>query len=537
MVDYNIVVPQPYDTSSDVANALRFRAAQQAEAENQLKLRAWMEDRAYTLKQRQAAAANAAAEKARKEELLGIYGNFGVTPAVTGARGQSYSGTGVANDPFETTRNKLIQRGFGAQAEDLTKVQNEILTGRKTATETKGLDLKNLNDRLSLLQRFAPMVNSPEDAAAYSRMLANEFPEFAGLSGSPDEAARRSSAAFAQDPDTWRLHSLNLTAEQLVQANAKAAEAKQPKPTEVDVGGEKIFVDTNPQSPTYNQQLAGYSKSRTPAEDLIMLKNEWEQAHPDYEVKETAQGMVAVNKKDPTDVKPIQLEGQTLMPKAGRETMSSLGRLIAERDALPPNSPLRAQYDAAIANESKSGAAHTSELGKLIAERDALPPNSPFRANYDDAIGKSTGGATPAKTEAAIAGAEDAIGQIDKLLAHPGFSEAVGAGWGTSYIPGSDAKGAIALHNQITGTAFLDAYNSLKGTGSITEIEGQKATAAKARMDLSTSEKDYIEAAKEFQSILKRGIEREKARLKGGAAANAPASNTTSNGIKFTIEP
>ena len=69
MVDYNIVVPQPYDTSSDVANALRFRAAQQAEAENQLKLRAWMEDRAYTLKQRQAAAANAAAEKARKEEL------------------------------------------------------------------------------------------------------------------------------------------------------------------------------------------------------------------------------------------------------------------------------------------------------------------------------------------------------------------------------------------------------------------------------------------------------------------------------------
>ena len=83
----------------------------------------------------------------------------------------------------------------------------------------------------------------------------------------------------------------------------------------------------------------------------------------------------------------------------------------------------------------------------------------------------------------------------------------------------------------------MDAYNSLKGTGSITEIEGQKATAAKARMDLSTSEKDYIEAAKEFQSILKRGIEREKARLKGGAAANAPASNTTSNGIKFTIEP
>ena len=49
MVDYNIAVPQPYDASGDIANALRFRAAKQAEAENQLKTQAWLEDRAYTL--------------------------------------------------------------------------------------------------------------------------------------------------------------------------------------------------------------------------------------------------------------------------------------------------------------------------------------------------------------------------------------------------------------------------------------------------------------------------------------------------------
>lgn len=378
MVDYNIVVPQPYDTSSDVANALRFRAAQQAEAENQLKLRAWMEDRAYTLKQRQAAAANAAAEKARKEELLGIYGNFGVTPAVTGARGQSYSGTGVANDPFETTRNKLIQRGFGAQAEDLTKVQNEILTGRKTATETKGLDLKNLNDRLSLLQRFAPMVNSPEDAAAYSRMLTKEFPEFAGISGTPDEAAQRSSAAFAQDPDTWRLHSLNLTAEQLVQANAKAAEAKQPKWTEVDVGGEKQFIDTNPQSPTAGQLIFHVYKTPTPAEVSADKKTAWEQAHPDYTIQETAQGMVAVNKKDPTDVKPIQLGDQTVMP-VNKSQVTNINT------NLPASEQAQKDYMTNVAKTREALQSAPATLENIERAKELIPEASKFMGTGGEA--------------------------------------------------------------------------------------------------------------------------------------------------------
>ena len=168
-----------------------------------------------------------------------------------------------------------------------------------------------------------------------------------------------------------------------------------------------------------------------------------------------------------------------------------------------------------------------SNLTRLMAERDSLPANDPRRKQYDDAIAKETGGPTPAQVEGSVAGAEDAVAQIDKLLNHPGFSEAVGASMGTSYIPGTDARGAIALHNQVTGTAFLDAYNSLRGTGSITEIEGKKATAAKTRMDLSTSEKDYIEAAEEFKTILKRGIEREKARLKSGGAAAAPVATSS----------
>ena len=322
MVDYNIAVPQPYDPSGDIANALRFRAAKQAEAENQLKLQAWQEDRAYALQQRQAAAANAAAAKAKAAEIAGIYGeNLGVSPAAVGVRGRSFSDTGMSTDPYARIQNELLRRGYLPQAQDVVEFKNKLATGEKTAAETanlektgKGLDIKNVGDRLAYIQRFAPMVNSAPDAGAYGAMLAKEFPEFAALSGSPEAAAQRSAEAFAKDPDAWRLHSLNLTAEQLVQAHERETAAVQPKPTEMDIGGQKLMVDTNPRSPTYNQVVSAFNKTFTPAEVSANEKTKWEQQNPDYTLQETAQGLIAVNKRNPADVKPVQLGGQTVMP-------------------------------------------------------------------------------------------------------------------------------------------------------------------------------------------------------------------------------
>jgi hypothetical protein len=322
MVDYNITVPQPYDQSANIANALRFRAQQQAEAENQLKTQAWLEDRAYQLEQRKAAAAAAAAGRAKAAEIADIYSTTaGVSPAAVGARGMSYSDTGVSSDPYATTRNELIKRGYVSQAKDIAEYQNKLLANEKSSaettklgSETKGQDLKNVGERLSTVQRFAGMVNSPEEAAAYSRMLVKEFPEFASLYGTPDDAAQRSADAFKQDPNAWRMHSLNLTPEQLVQAHERETAAVQPKLTEMDVGGTKLMVDTNPRSPTYNQAVSEFDKTLTPAEVSANQKTQWEQQNPDYTLQETAQGLIAVNKKNPSDVQPVQLGGQTVMP-------------------------------------------------------------------------------------------------------------------------------------------------------------------------------------------------------------------------------
>jgi len=99
---------------------------------------------------------------------------------------------------------------------------------------------------------------------------------------------------------------------------------------------------------------------------------------------------------------------------------------------------------------------------------------------------------------------------------HPGFASAVGFGLGERFVPGTDAAGFNVLHDQITGQAFLKAYETLKGGGQITTIEGEKATAAINRMNLAQNEKEYLAAAREFQAILKRGIEKAKSEMKSG---------------------
>jgi hypothetical protein len=59
-----------------------------------------------------------------------------------------------------------------------------------------------------------------------------------------------------------------------------------------------------------------------------------------------------------------------------------------------------------------------------------------------------------------------------------------------------------ALAEQLEGQAFLQAFQSLKGAGAITENEGKKASAAIARLNRSQSKTDYVQALNELRGIL-----------------------------------
>ena len=127
----------------------------------------------------------------------------------------------------------------------------------------------------------------------------------------------------------------------------------------------------------------------------------------------------------------------------------------------------------------------------------------------------------------AIEKADRSIATIESLVNHPGFDQAYGL---ASYVPairGTDRAGADALREQIGGQAFLEAFQSLKGGGQITEIEGQKATAAITRLsNPGISPAEARKAAQEFTEIIRRGTERAKATASGSYApqgADAPA--------------
>ena len=97
-----------------------------------------------------------------------------------------------------------------------------------------------------------------------------------------------------------------------------------------------------------------------------------------------------------------------------------------------------------------------------------------------------------------------------KVAPHPGFSSYVGATLvpGARFVEGSETANYEALQKQLTGGAFLQAFESLKGGGQITQIEGEKATNAITRMSKAQSEADYVKAAREFQDVIRKGVER-----------------------------
>ena len=75
--------------------------------------------------------------------------------------------------------------------------------------------------------------------------------------------------------------------------------------------------------------------------------------------------------------------------------------------------------------------------------------------------------------------------------------------------PRTQAQADLAAKmDQVSGRAFLEAFDTLKGGGQITEVEGQKATQALARLQRTQSPEAYQEALYEFADIVRRGIAR-----------------------------
>ena len=291
----------------------------------------------------------------------------------------------------------------------------------------------------------------------------------------PEEVASMK-ANISADPTKWPDMQKNLLVG-LTDAKTQLELAK-PNMVERTDGANKWLEDTNRNSPTFGQ--------KTPVTKM--------QVSPD----------AALSADTSRRGQDITKRGQDIT------NARELQRIEMEKGK---NSP---EYIAMKAKQEEKG----KEQAKFeTAAPQAITTAEQMLTKIDEMVG------VPAKL--------NAKGQVVEkgTAAHPGFKGAVGKSSMYPLIPGTDAANFQARLDEIKGGAFLEAYNTLRGGGSITEVEGNKATAARTRMSTAQTEKEFIDAARDYQKIIRTGIKDAKEKLAKGASAptTTPTGATVSN--------
>lgn len=151
----------------------------------------------------------------------------------------------------------------------------------------------------------------------------------------------------------------------------------------------------------------------------------------------------------------------------------------------------------------------------------AVDPDNKRTVNAAGAFGTEQGKSDAASISdlgGVIDTAETALDRLDKLRTHPGKSYAIGMASVLPVVAGTSQQDFVTRLDELKGGAFLQAFESLKGGGQITEKEGEKAEAAIQRMNRALKEEDFNAALDDYEAIIAKGIAR--ARRKAATASS-----------------
>lgn len=101
-----------------------------------------------------------------------------------------------------------------------------------------------------------------------------------------------------------------------------------------------------------------------------------------------------------------------------------------------------------------------------------------------------------------VAKADNMLKVIDSVLNDPVLPNATGVYSKLQAVPGIPQYGFGQKVAQLQGQAFLQAFESLKGGGQITEVEGKKATDAIGRLNSAQSANDFKAALNDLKEIV-----------------------------------
>ena len=184
--------------------------------------------------------------------------------------------------------------------------------------------------------------------------------------------------------------------------------------------------------------------------------------------------------------------------------------------------------------ELLSGEAAQEQVRRANENEIALTGGKAQARGFGSTIGK---GEATAKMELpdVLATATGSLDILQKAIDHPGRMTATGASSRLdprNFTPGTEAYNFNVLMDQIQGRTFLQAYQSLRGGGQITEIEGKKAEQAIARLNTAQSEDEFLNALKDLKDVIESGIAR--AKKKAGVSED---KSKESQGFDLEYDP
>jgi len=175
---------------------------------------------------------------------------------------------------------------------------------------------------------------------------------------------------------------------------------------------------------------------------------------------------------------------------------------------------------------SEKAAQLDAELDRSVALADAAGRKAAAEATAKgDVEFRLAGAAELPKMELALG---ELRRDIPNLINHPALANVVGDGlWGRlGNVPlnkiiedmglaGTPEADVIARLEQMKGQVFLPAFQFLRGGGQITNVEGDKAQAAMARLNRSQTPEDFAAAMQEFLQAYQDGYDKRVAVSRG----------------------
>lgn len=237
---------------------------------------------------------------------------------------------------------------------------------------------------------------------------------------------------------------------------------------------------------------------------------------------------------DPVTYQPIFDSRQGANANLPAEVISLQWR--AEQAGLTPGTP---EYEDFMRNAGRNTSGVPAAFAALDAQAKAagLVPDTPeyqefmLGAGAGERARATTVGKAQGEAELGLTGAAQkaqlAITNLQAIRNDPALPSITGMVQGR--LPpmsqaGTDLNTRI---EQAQGQAFLEAFNSLKGGGAITEVEGTKAEQAMARLNRAQSTPAYQAALDELVGILQSGVKRAYERA-GVAMPNGGAASAVS---------